>query len=121
MTFLRFGSEAAEKKEEKKAKKIVEAAVEVEDDEDKKDGTIPCRTAMGKNIMRNVFKPELPKVNELFIAGRMAYVMDLDEEVMIQSIPATHRCLLYFANSSCFKLLWYNIYPYDNDDKKFCF
>ena len=37
---------------------------------------------MGKNIVRTIFKPEQPKVNELFIAGRMAYVMDLEEEVV---------------------------------------
>merc|ERR1719320_2419947 len=35
---------------------------------------------MGKNIVRTIFKPEQPKVNELFIAGRMAYVMDLEED-----------------------------------------
>ena len=49
-------------------------------DEEKKD-EIACRTIMGKNIIRTIFKPEHQKVNELFIAGRMAYVMDLEEEV----------------------------------------
>merc|ERR1712029_1293288 len=41
---------------------------------------ITCRTIMGKNIVRTIFKPEQQKVNELFIAGRMAYVMDLEED-----------------------------------------
>ena len=41
---------------------------------------VECRTAMGKNIMRLMFKPEAPKVNELFMPGRMAYVMDLEDE-----------------------------------------
>merc|ERR1719233_2031368 len=48
-------------------------------DEEKKD-EIACRTIMGKNIIRTIFKPEQQKVNELFIAGRMAYVMDLEED-----------------------------------------
>ena len=42
---------------------------------------------MGKNIVRTIFKPEQPKVNELFIAGRMAYVMDLEEEVENVVLP----------------------------------
>merc|ERR1719384_311396 len=35
---------------------------------------------MGKNIMRLMLKSEAPKVNELFLPGRMAYVMDLEED-----------------------------------------
>ena len=42
---------------------------------------------MVKNIVRTIFKPEQPKVNELFIAGRMAYVMDLEEEVVNVALP----------------------------------
>ena len=47
-------------------------------DEDKPE--TECRTAMGRNIMRNLFNNDGPKTNELFMAGRMAYVMDLEED-----------------------------------------
>ena len=67
------------KNAEKEAKSKKAALEDV--DEEKKD-EITCRTIMGKNIVRTIFKPEQPKVNELFIAGRMAYVMDLEEEVV---------------------------------------
>lgn len=55
-----------------------------EDDED----VSSCRTVVGKNIVRTLFKPEIPKVNELFLAGRMAYVMDLEDETE-SDIPTT--------------------------------
>ena len=84
-----FGNRKARRAEAKKAKddivnaekeaKVKKAALE-DVDEEKKD-EIACRTIMGKNIIRTIFKPEQQKVNELFIAGRMAYVMDLEEEV----------------------------------------
>ena len=88
-----FGNRKARRAEAKKAKDdIVNAEKEskakkaaVEDiDEEKKD-EIACRTIMGKNIIRTIFKPDQQKVNELFIAGRMAYVMDLEEEVILYS------------------------------------
>merc|ERR1719427_835487 len=91
-----FGNRKARRAEAKKAKdevvnsekeaKAKKAAVE-DVDEEKKD-EIACRTIMGKNIIRTIFKPEQQKVNELFIAGRMAYVMDLEEEVETD-IPTT--------------------------------
>merc|ERR1719510_859474 len=46
-----------------------------EDSEDQ----VVCRTTMAKNIVRTVFKTDLPERNELFFPGRMAYTMDLDE------------------------------------------
>ena len=89
-----FGNRKARRAEAKKAKddvvnadkeaKAKKAAVE-DVDEEKKD-EIACRTIMGKNIIRTIFKPEQQKVNELFIAGRMAYVMDLEEEVWINLV-----------------------------------
>jgi len=91
-----FGNRKARRAEAKKAKddivnadkeaKVKKAALE-DVDEEKKD-EIACRTIMGKNIIRTIFKPEQQKVNELFIAGRMAYVMDLEEEVETD-IPTT--------------------------------
>merc|ERR1711962_1367953 len=81
----RFGTEGKEK-DDKKVKKGAEEEGDDEDVERRKE--VDCRTAMGKNIMRTVFKSDGPKVNELFLAGRMAYVMDLDEEVETD-IPTT--------------------------------
>jgi len=66
--------EVSKKAEEAKAEKKVEEKPE----EDKP--ITECRTTMGKNIVRLMFNPEGPKSNELFMAGRMAYVMDLEED-----------------------------------------
>jgi IK cytokine len=88
----RFGSaasEKAEKREEKeKEKEKAKKVVDVEEESEEKKEEVACRTVLGKNIMRTIIKPEVAKVNELFLAGRMAYVMDLDEEVETD-IPTT--------------------------------
>jgi len=36
---------------------------------------VVCRTTMAKNIVRTVFKTDLPERNELFFPGRMAYTI----------------------------------------------
>merc|ERR1711874_108811 len=41
---------------------------------------IECRTTLAKNVVRSVFKPDSHRVHELFLPGRMAYVMELEEE-----------------------------------------
>lgn len=79
-----------ENEKEKKEKEKVEEE-KVEDDEEIKedeDDVSACRTVVGKNIVRTVFKPEIPKQNELFFPGRMAYVMDLEDESE-SDIPTT--------------------------------
>ena len=68
------GQEAGKKGEEKADKKDSEAKDEEES------GLSECRTTMGKNLMRLVFNSDGPKSNELFMPGRMAYVMDLEED-----------------------------------------
>lgn len=45
------------------------------------------KTKLAKNICRIVFKPPPPKINELFLPKRMAYVMDLEDEET--DIPVT--------------------------------
>lgn len=47
------------------------------------------RTKLAKNIHRVLFKTAVPDRNELFIPGRMAYVMDLEEEYAESDIPTT--------------------------------
>ena len=71
--------EENEKEVEKKVESKKESQLRGEEPEDEKP-EVECRTVMGKNIMRLMFKPEGPKVNELFKPGRMAYVMDLEDE-----------------------------------------
>jgi len=68
-----------------------ETKIKEEEDEKKKEDPevkIETRTIMAKNIVRNVFRPDTQKVNELFFPGRMAYVMELEEEVE-SDIPTT--------------------------------
>uniref|UniRef100_A0A7N8XWA0 IK cytokine n=1 Tax=Mastacembelus armatus TaxID=205130 RepID=A0A7N8XWA0_9TELE len=43
----------------------------------------------GRNIYRVVFKSGLAERNELFLPGRMAYVVDLDDEFTDTDIPTT--------------------------------
>ena len=70
-TNIREASDKADEKSDKKES----------DEKDEDDGGITeCRTTMGKNIMRQMFNAEGPKCNELFMPGRMAYVMDLEED-----------------------------------------
>jgi len=74
--------EENEEEEEKEVEKKVESKKENEKKEEPEEDkpAVECRTVVGKNIMRLMLKPEGPKVNELFMPGRMAYVMDLEDE-----------------------------------------
>ncbi len=46
-------------------------------------------TKLARNIHRVVFKNAPPERNELFATGRMAYVMDLEDEYAESDIPHT--------------------------------
>eukprot|EP00095_Tigriopus_kingsejongensis_P005210 maker-scaffold408_size180710-snap-gene-0.38 protein:Tk05210 transcript:maker-scaffold408_size180710-snap-gene-0.38-mRNA-1 annotation:"red protein (ik factor) (cytokine ik)" len=48
-----------------------------------------CRTPMAKNIVRTSFQVDQAKCNELFFPGRMAYVIDLEEDFGESDIPTT--------------------------------
>jgi len=76
-------AEEEEIKEKEIAKKGESNRDKPQDDDDEAESEksdVECRTAMGKNIIRQLLKSEAPKVNELFLPGRMAYVMDLEED-----------------------------------------
>ncbi|CAB4067104.1 IK [Lepeophtheirus salmonis] len=70
---------------------------EVEENEEKKETTgdpitdliHTCKTSMAKGLCRNLFKPEVPERNDFFIPGRMAYIIDLEEEFAESDIPTT--------------------------------
>ena len=66
-----------------KRQKEVKKELKTEDSEDQ----VVCRTTMAKNIVRTVFKTDVPERNELFFPGRMAYTMDLDEIEESQDDP----------------------------------
>merc|ERR1719464_2320161 len=63
--------------------------VKVEKEEDK----VVCKTIIAKNIVRTVFKTDTPDRNELFFPGRMAYIVELEEDVAessnVNDIPTT--------------------------------
>lgn len=44
---------------------------------------------LGRNIYRMLFKGKAYERNELFLPGRMAYVVDLDDEYADTDIPTT--------------------------------
>lgn len=46
-------------------------------------------TKLARSINRVLFKNTLPERNELFAPGRMAYVIDLEEEYAESDIPTT--------------------------------
>merc|ERR1712150_291666 len=43
----------------------------------------------GRNVYRSIFKNKWPERNELFLPGRMAYVIDLEDDVAESDIPTT--------------------------------
>ena len=51
--------------------------------------TSAFHTKLARNINRVLFKNTPPERNELFAAGRMAYVMDLEDEYAESDIPHT--------------------------------
>nr|XP_054586982.1 protein Red isoform X1 [Nothobranchius furzeri] len=50
---------------------------------------IEFKTRLGRNIFRMVFRSGVSERNELFLPGRMAYVVDLDDEFTDTDIPTT--------------------------------
>uniref|UniRef100_A0A8C5BBQ2 IK cytokine n=1 Tax=Gadus morhua TaxID=8049 RepID=A0A8C5BBQ2_GADMO len=74
-----------EKEEEdlmEKVQKEVKKDVEVEE-------KMEFKTRLGRNVYRTVFRSRIVERNELFLPGRMAYVVDLDDEYADTDIPTT--------------------------------
>jgi len=63
--------------------------VKIDNDENK----ITCKTVMAKNIVRSVFNVDASEKNELFYPGRMAYIVELEEDVAdtsnVTDVPTT--------------------------------
>ncbi len=68
---MKTGGEGGEKEASSSAHATLDPVVELQKD---------CRTAMAKSIVRTLFKSDAPKTNELFFPGRMAYIIELEEE-----------------------------------------
>uniref|UniRef100_A0A8C5MAJ8 IK cytokine n=1 Tax=Leptobrachium leishanense TaxID=445787 RepID=A0A8C5MAJ8_9ANUR len=50
---------------------------------------IEFKTRLGRNVYRMLFKSKAYERNELFLPGRMAYIVDLDDEYADTDIPTT--------------------------------
>ncbi|XP_029374623.1 protein Red [Echeneis naucrates] len=74
-----------EKEEEDMMEKVQKEAKKDMEPEEK----IEFKTRLGRNIYRVVFRSGLVERNELFLPGRMAYVVDLDDEFTDTDIPTT--------------------------------
>ncbi|XP_071950668.1 protein Red-like [Antedon mediterranea] len=53
------------------------------------DEHISFKTRVGKNVYRTLFKKRPPERNELFLPGRMAYKVELDDDYAESDIPTT--------------------------------
>lgn len=74
-----------EKEEEDMMEKVQKETKKDVDLEEK----IEFKTRLGRNIFRVVFRSGQIERNELFLPGRMAYVVDLDDEFTDTDIPTT--------------------------------
>lgn len=74
-----------EKEEEDMMEKVQKEAKKDVEPEEK----IEFKTRLGRSIYRVVFKSGFYERNELFLPGRMAYVVDLDDEFTDTDIPTT--------------------------------
>ncbi|XP_023281353.1 protein Red [Seriola lalandi dorsalis] len=74
-----------EKEEEDMMEKVQKEAKKDVEPEEK----IEFKTRLGRNIYRVVFRSGQVERNELFLPGRMAYVVDLDDEFTDTDIPTT--------------------------------
>jgi len=75
----------SKEKEEEDMIEKVQKEVKDPDPEQK----IEFKTRLGRNIYRIVFKGRQVERNELFLPGRMAYVVDLEDEYADTDIPTT--------------------------------
>lgn len=74
-----------EREEEDIIEKVQKEVKKDEDPEQK----IEFKTRLGRNIYRILFKGRQMERNELFLPGRMAYVVDLEDEYADTDIPTT--------------------------------
>ncbi|XP_022250197.1 protein Red-like isoform X2 [Limulus polyphemus] len=71
-----------EKEEEEMEKVIMKTTIKDEED-------MQFKTRMGRNLYRLLFRGYQVEKNDLFLPGRMAYVIDLEDEYAESDIPTT--------------------------------
>ncbi|KAL4230571.1 hypothetical protein ACF0H5_010950 [Mactra antiquata] len=78
-----------EREEEQEMEKAVTQTPKEKQPEEEPEEHIQFKTKMGRNIYRSLFKPKENNRNELFLQGRMAYVVDLEDEFADSDVPTT--------------------------------
>ncbi|XP_052042693.1 protein Red-like [Apodemus sylvaticus] len=89
LDFVLLQKVRAEIASKEKEKKLLEKLhTETKEDEDPENNT-EFKTRLGRNVYQVLFKRKPCKRNELFLPGRMAYVIDLHDENGDTDIPTT--------------------------------
>lgn len=78
-----------EREDEQEMEKVVTQAPKEKKEEVDPEEKMQFKTKMGRNIYRTLFKPKVSERNELFLPGRMAYVVDLEDEFADSDVPCT--------------------------------
>ena len=91
MEKVRAEISSKEREDEQEMEKVVTqtAAPKEKKEEQDPEEKIQFKTKMGRNIYRSLFKGKTSERNELFLPGRMAYVVDLEDEFADSDIPCT--------------------------------
>ncbi|GLH10552.1 Protein Red [Gryllus bimaculatus] len=82
---VRSEIQAKEKEEKEEMDKVMKTKKEKKDEEEE----MQFKTKLGRSIYRVLFKLKPPEKNDLFSPGRMAYVIDLEDEFAESDIPTT--------------------------------
>ena len=92
--------EVVTKKDKKKSKESSKAppekpeksqeVVKIDKDQDSK---VMCKSILAKNIIKTIFNAQVQEKNEMFFPGRMAYIVELEEDITdsstVTDIPTT--------------------------------
>lgn len=79
----------SKEQEEEELESVLKQKSEKKDEELVDEEQMDFRTKMGRNIYRQLFCRKLPERNELFLPGRMAYVVDLEDDFTESDVPTT--------------------------------
>lgn len=88
---MRSEIEAKEHEQEQEMEKLVKPKEKTKKEPEKKDDEMQFKTKIGRNVYKTVMimKSKQIERNELFTPGRMAYVIELDDENADVDIPTT--------------------------------
>lgn len=88
---MRSEIEAKEHEQEQEMEKLVKPKEKSKKEPEKKDDDMQFKTKMGRNVYKTIMimKSKQIERNELFTPGRMAYVIELDDDNADVDIPTT--------------------------------